>query len=250
MKFNKITIISIAVVAISLLYLSCSRSNIELVAATNSNFNNKAFIQVYNATVNSTKNYVYVDGNAVTGAAVAYGATFPSTPSNFSVGAGTRAFLIRDTTPATTQPPMSFAESLETNKYYTIFMYDTLTTPKQKIVNNNIIIPDDTTARVRFANFIFTKTAVPNVDLFSVKRNANVFTNVAITEVTNYVPFAAAVTTATSDTLLVRETGTTNLLAQLNTYLPIQKRSYTLVFRGRYQSTSAPARTLSSFSNN
>jgi len=249
MKLNKITIISIGAAAVSFLYLSCSKSNIKLVAATNTDFNNKALVQVYNATLSSTRNYIYVDGNAVTGAGLVYGATFPSTPSNFSVNQGIRAFLIRDTLPTTTQPPMSFAESLEPYKYYTIFMYDTLTSPKQKIVNNDIIIPGDTTARVRFANFIFSKTAVPNVDLFSVKRNANVFTNVAVTEVTNYVPFNSAVTNATADTLIVRETGTTILLAQLNTYLPIRKRSYTLVLRGSYKAAT-PAKTLSSFSNN
>lgn len=251
MKFNKLIILSIGTVAVSLLYLSCSRTKIDLVAATNSSFTNKALIQVYNGTLTSARNYIYVDGNAVTGAAVNYGATFPSTPSNFSVTSGTRAFLIRDTLAATTQLPMSFGEYLEASRYYTIFMYDTVNSPKQKIVSNDIIVPDDTTARVRFANFIFSKTAVPNVDLFSVKRNANVFTNVAMNDVTNYVPFNSAVTTATADTLLVRETGTLNLLAQLNAYMPIRKRSYTLVFRGRYQSTSgAVVRTLSSFSNN
>jgi hypothetical protein len=124
-----------------------------------------------------------------------------------------------------------------------------LGSPKQKTVKNDIIIPDDTTARVRFANFIYSKTPVPNVDLFSVKRNANVFTNVATTDVTGYIPFNSAVTNATADTLMVRETGTTILLAQLNTYLPIRKRSYTLVLRGSYKAAT-PAKTLSSFSGN
>ncbi len=257
MKLYKITIISLGTVAVSFLYMSCYKSNIKLVAVTNTDFINKGFVQVYNGTLSSARNYVYVDASSilgpagVSGTALAYGSTLPSTPSNFSVASGIRAFLIRDTLPATTQPPMSFAENIEPYKYYTIFMYDTVNSPKQKIVNNDIVIPNDTTARVRFANFIFSKTAVPNVDLFSVKRNANVFTNVAITDVTNYIPFNSAVTTATSDTLLVRETGTTNLLAQLNAYMPIRKRSYTLVFRGRYQSTSGTVvRTLSSFSSN
>lgn len=254
MKLNKITK-GLGALALTVLYISCSRSVPDLVASTNANFNNKAFVQIYNGTLTSTRNYAYVDGNALTGAAFSYGSTFPSIPSNFSVTSGLRAFLIRDTqiikTPVTTQLPMSFAQSLDANKYYTIFMYDTLNSPQQKIVNNDIQIPTDTTARVRFANFIFSKTAVPNVDVFSVKRNANVFTNVGVTDVTGYIPFAAALTTSTSDTLLVRETGTTNLLAQLNTYLPIRKRSYTLVFRGRYQSTTGSVvRTLSSFSNN
>jgi hypothetical protein len=250
MKFYKISIISLGAVAVSFLYMSCNKSNIKLISPTSTEFNNKAFVQVYNGTLNSARNYVYVDGNAMTGATVAYGATFPSTPSNFSVTSGIRAFLIRDTSSTIlTQPFMSFGANFETNKYYTIFMYDTLTSPKQKMVNNDIIIPADTTARVRFANFIFSKTAVPNVDLYSVKRAANVFTNVAVTDVTGYIPFNSAVITAASDTLLVRETGTTILLAQLNAYMPIAKRSYTLVLRGSYKAAT-PAKTLSSFSSN
>lgn len=250
MKLYKIIIISIGTVAVSFLYMSCYKSNIKLVSAVNSDFTNKAFVQVYNATLSSARNYVYVDGNAVTGAIVAYGGAFPSTPSNFSVTPGFRSFLIRDTSSTIlTQPPMSFAENFEPNKYYTIFMYDTLNSPKQKTVVNNIIIPADTTARVRFANFIFSKTPVPNVDIFSIKSNANVFTNVQVTDVTNYVPFKTFLPTSTSDTLLVRETGTTILLAQLNAFNPIRKRSYTLVLRGSYKAAT-PAKTLSSFSSN
>lgn len=239
-------------IASALLTVSCVKQTGKEVALEQYNYNNKALVQVYNATLNSVRNYVYVDGNAVTGAAVAYAATFPSTPSLFAVTSGVRAFLIRDTLLTSTQPPLSFAESFEANQNYTIFMYDSLTTPKQKTVKNNIVIPDDTTSRIRFANFIFTKTAVPNVDLFSVKRNANVFTNVAITEVTNYVPHPSARNTAENDTLHVRETGTMNLLCSLNGFAPVRKRSYTLVFRGRYQTTGTTgvARLLSSFSSN
>ena len=250
MKLTTIIIAFSAVIVSALLAVSCVKQAGKEVALEQNNFTNKTFVQVYNGTVNSARNYVYVDGNAVTGAAVAYGSTFPSTPSNFTVTSGVRAFLIRDTLPATTQPPMSFAENFEANQNYTIFMYDSLTTPKQKTVKNDIAFPNDTTSRIRFANFIFTRTAVPNVDLFSVKRNANVFTNVNITDVTNYVPHPSSSKTVENDTLFVRETGTMNLLATLNGFAPVRKRSYTLVFRGRYQSTTAPARTLSSFSSN
>ena len=241
-----------AVIVTALLAVSCVKETGKEVAEEQTDYSSKAFVQVYNGTLNSARNHIYIDGPRVTGTALAYGATFPATPSLFAVTSGFRAFLIRDTLVTTTQPPMSFAENLQDGANYTIFMYDTLTTPKQKIVQNHIVIPSDTTARVRFANFIFSRTAVPNVDVFSVKRNANIFTNIAITEVTPYIPFNAARTTANSDTLLVRETGTTNLLTQLNSYMPVSKRSYTLVFRGRYQTTGTTgvARLLSSFSSN
>ncbi len=252
MKVTTIIATCSAIFVSALLAVSCVKQTGKEVALEQYDYSNKAFVQVYNGTLNSARNYVYVDGNAVTGAALAFAATFPSTPSNFSVLSGFRAFLIRDTLSTTTQPPMSFAESFEANQNYTIFMYDSLTTPKQKTVKNNIIFPDDTTSRIRFANFIFTRTAVPNVDLYSVKRAANVFTNVQITDVTSYVPHPSSSKTVENDTLFVRETGTLNLLATLNGFAPVRKRSYTLVFRGRYQTTGTTgvARLLSSFSSN
>lgn len=226
----------------------CVKDKGKEVALENTTFTDKSFVQIHNGILNAARNYVYVDGNVVNGAALAYNSTFPATPSNFSVTNGFREFLVRDTSSTTTQAPLSFAENLQAGNYYTIFLYDTLTTPKKKIVANDIQIPADTTARVRFANFIFSRTAVPNVDVFSLKRNANVFTNIGITDVTGYIPYASAL----NDTLYVRETGTTNLLATMNGFNPVQKRSYTLVFRGRYQTTGTTgvARLLTSFSSN
>ncbi len=230
-----------------LVFQSCKKE-VNSRVITQSNFNNMAFVQVYNGTLNSTRNYVLVDAANVTGAALAYAGTFPSTQTNFALTAGFREFVIKDTLSTSTQPQMVFAETFQAGTYYTVFMYDTLTAPKQKTVVNEIVIPDDTTARVRFANFIHSATAVPAVDIFSLKRNSNVFTNVQRTEVTGFLPYASAL----NDTLYVRETGTSNLLATLNGFNPTRKRSYTLVFRGRYQTTGTTgvARLLSSFANN
>jgi hypothetical protein len=241
------------VIATALLAVSCVKETGKEVALEQTDFTNKAFVQVYNATISSLRNYVYVDGTPVTGAPLVYAATFPSTPSNFSIPGGFRAFLIRDTSSTIlTQPAMTFAENFQANNNYTIFMYDTLTSPKQKTVVNNIIIPTDTTSRVRFANFIFSTSAVPNVDIFSVKKNANVFTNIAVTDVTEYIPYASSSKTVENDTLYVRETATSNLLATLNGFAPVRKRSYTLIFRGSYKTagTTGVARLLSSFSSN
>ncbi len=249
MKLTNIITICSAIIATSLLAVSCVKETGKEVALEQTDFTNKAFVQIYNGTLGSARNYVYVDGNAVTGAALAFNGTFPSTPANFSINSGFRAFLIRDTSSTIlTQPPMSFSENFQANTNYTVFMYDTVTTPKQKTVINDIVIPADTTARVRFANFIFSTTAVPNVDIFSLKRNANVFTNVQVTDVTGYIPYASSL----NDTLYVREAGTTNLLSTLNGFNPVRKRSYTLVFRGSYKTTGTAgvARLLTSVSSN
>lgn len=229
-----------------LTFQSCTKQQAELVAKQQTDFTNSNLVQVYFATVNASRNYVYVDGNLVTGSLLASGGLFPAAGPGFNVPPGIKAFLVRDTLSATTQIPLSFTQNMLVGKKYTVFLYDTITSPKQKTVESNIVIPTDTSANIRFANFIFSQTAVPAVDIFSKRRNVNLFTNVPATEVTNFIP----IPTAFNDTFFVRETGTTNQLAVLNGLNPTQKRSYTLVFRGRYQTTTGTvARTLSSFIN-
>ena len=228
--------------------VSCKKETGREHSPEDTDYTNKSFVQVYNGIINSTRNYVYVDANQLTGAALAFNSTFPSTPSNVAIASGYKTFLVKDTLITSTQVPLSFAEVLQPKSYYTIFLYDSINNPKKKIVQNNIVIPSDTTARVRFANFIYSSTAVPNVDIYSLKRAANVFTNIPVTGVTDYIPYASSLT----DTLYVRETGTMTQLAVLNGFNPTQLRSYTLVFRGRYQTTGTTgiARLLTAFSSN
>lgn len=225
--------------------VSCTK-NVQEATPLIDNYSNRAIVQLYVATVNASRNYIYVDAQAVNGSSLSSGSVFPGTGYGFNVATGLRGFTVRDTLSTTTQVPLTFAQNFQGGKTYTVFTYDTITTPLQKTVETNIVVPGDTTAMVRFANFIFSRVAVPNVDIFSKRRNINVFTNVGVTDVTDFTAFPSAF----NDTLFVRETGTSNLLATLNGFNPTQKRSYTLVFRGRYQSTSGTViRTLSSFVN-
>jgi hypothetical protein len=112
------------------------------------------------------------------------------------------------------------------------------------MVKDLIVTPSDTTARVRFANFPYSTAAIPNIDLYSTRRAANVFSNVSLAGVTDFIPYASNLL----DTLYVRETGKTSNLAAIVGFSPITKRSYTVIFRGSYRlTTGTAARTLSSF---
>ncbi|MBI5857305.1 MAG: DUF4397 domain-containing protein [Sphingobacteriales bacterium] len=245
MKSIKLYIAGIVFILASVAIVSCEKTFDEK-TLQQTDFTNSTRVQLFLAMVNATRNYVYVDANQVTGSAMSSGSVFPSAANSFVVNGGLKAFLVRDTLSTSTQVPLSFAENMQVGKNYTVFVYDTINTPKQKTVVTNIEVPTDTTARVRFANFVFSKTDVPAVDIFSKRRNVNVFTNVPVTDVTGFIPFPSAF----NDTIYVRETGTSNLLATMNSFNPSAKRSYTLVFRGRYQSTSGTVvRTLSSFTN-
>ncbi len=245
MKSIKKYINGAAALVVSGMLLSSCEKTFDTTLPLNAGLDNNAIVQVYMATVNTARNYVYVDSKPVTGAAMTLGSVFPGTGYGFSVPSGPRAFEVKDTLTATTQVPLSFAQDLKANKHYTIFMYDTISSPKQKIVQDNIVAVTDTTARLRFANFVYSKNAIPAVDIYSANKKANVFTNVQVTDVTDYIPYE----TNRTDTFYIRLTGTLtnlqnitpptptpgNVLTTISfAVTPREKRHYTLIFRGSY----------------
>ncbi|MBE2229102.1 MAG: DUF4397 domain-containing protein [Chitinophagaceae bacterium] len=261
MKNLNITI-SVAGLLFSAAVLSGCTKTFDEKVSQQRNFSNSSLLQLYNATVGTSRNYIYVDSKPLNGAAIAYGGIFPGTGYGFAVPIGLKNFLIRDTLSTSTQSQLSFAENLQSGRNYTIFMYDTSTATKQKTVETALVIPADTTARIRFANFVYNPGIIPAVDVYSQNRKQNIFTNIAVTDVTSFIPYASGQT----DTFYIRSTGTnTNLQNLVPTpapgtwtdirviLTPTQKRSYTIIFRGGYRattSTNATVRTLAAFPNN
>ncbi len=250
MKTIKTYIGGIAVLALAGIGLVACEKTFDEKLTTNSDLNNKTTVQVFNAIVNSNRTHVFIDGKRVTGATITQGTIYPSITPGFAVEGGLRPFLVRDTNAVTTQVPLSFAENMQVSKHQTIFVFDTITSPKQKTVVDDIVVPDDTTARIRFAYFAYNPlTLPPALDVYSVKRGANIFTNVQLTDVTSFIPFASGLT----DTLLIRPTGTTNNLQNFTIsgtppvttwadirmiFTPTIKRSYTVTFWGSYRTTN------------
>ena len=237
-------IVSLATAGLMILGFAACEKDMSLFHTEQQDLSNKAMVKVYSSTLGATRNYVYFDNLPVTGAGIAYGNLFPSVSFYAAIRPGNLNVEIRDTLLTTTQNAIRFSSNFQAGKYYTIFTYDTLNAAKQVTVEDKIVVPNDTTARIRFANMIYSRTAVPAVDIYSIKQKANIFTNVAVSRVTDFIPFASDI----ADTLYVRATGTTVDLTQLNAIVPREKRSYTVVFRGVYQLTTGTlARTLTSF---
>lgn len=236
---------SITIALASMIMLAACEKEYKSLLTEETNLGNTAFVKFHNAIINSNRTYIYSDMVPLNGATIAYGGLFPSlSPSYTALAAGTRAIAIRDTLAPSTQYPISFNAPMTAGTFYTIFAYDSLNAPKYKVIQDNIQVFNDTAARVRFANFPFSTTAIPNVDIFSQKQQANVFTNISTAAVTDFISFRANI----SDTLFVRPTGTTTNLTQLNGLVPTAKRNYTVIFRGSYRTTAgAAARTLTSF---
>ena len=228
---------ALAVSTLSVVNFSCAKND-PVHATTETDFSSSSQVQVFNATVKATRNYVYVDGVPVSGVAFAAGSTFPNTAYAFRVKAGLRSFSIRDTLITSAQLPLNFAENLDPNKFYTIFTYDTITSPKQVTVLNNIQIPSGNVSMLRFANFIYNSNAMPNVDVYSYRITPGqpIFSNVPTNSATNFIPMTAGLI----DTLYVYATGTTSplLAKQAFSVAPTPQRSYTMVYNGSYRSTS------------
>lgn len=249
MKHTVNHIIRITFLSFVLCYTGCQKKlndDIDILPAQPIN-GTQALVKVYNAALNTSRNFMFVDNTLVTGITFAYGGLFPSTGYSAALVPGSRSILIKDTLSTTTQNQLSFTSNFEAGKNYTIFMYDSTTTVKQKTISDVLLTPSAGNGGLRFANFIFSKTSVPNVDVFSKRQNKNIFSNIAPTGVTGFIPYQADF----NDTFYVRAAGVTATnLATLNGLSLTEKRSYTLVFRGGYQSASgATIRTLGSFNN-
>jgi len=237
MKFFKLIIVTLGLAVISAVYISCSKE-IPSIATVKSNLSTTATVQVFDATLKSTRNFIWVNDKPVSGAALAFGGVYPGTAYAFDVPAGLANILIKDTLVTSTQAPLHFTQPLTAGKNYTIFMYDTLTSPKQLTVENKIVIPTDTTSRLRFGNFLYNTTAIPAVDVYSYRRggtNSNpVFSNVATNTVTDFIPYASMIT----DTLYVYATGTKSPLIVKSFVTSLTpSRSYTSVLNGSYRGT-------------
>lgn len=255
MKSTKIYGLIGIVAAASL--LSCTKTNFERVANTNTEFNNKAQVQFFHATINTQRTIVFMDGNRLSGAPFVYtqttatNAAYSGSGVNFLITPGLHAFSIRDTNNASIQTPVNFNATLDAKKFYSVFTYDTINAAKQITVEAPIEIPADNTSRIRFANFMYWKTGTPPaVDIYNTRLKENLFSNVPYTGVTDFISTQSMV----SDSLIVRTAGTMIALDTMTTGNIIPKRSYTLLLRGRYsvneQGGAFFPRTLSIFANN
>ena len=241
MTARKIYAFGIIGLLTTVLIVSCTKSFDEK-TEQQTDFSNSTIVQVALATVGASRNYVYMDGKPLTGALMVSGTIFPSTGPGSSIPGGLHSFQIKDTLRTSTQVPLTFSENMQVGTTYTIFMYDTITAPKQITVPTNIVIPDDTTSRLRFANFIYNSFAIPAVDVYSYDRQANIFTNVPTTGVTDFISYPSRRT----DTLYLREAGTMNQLFKVTISGGLtEKRSYTLLYRGSHRGT----RTTTLFAN-
>src|SRR5688572_1736916 len=102
MKLSKsLSIVSLVLISF-IITVSCEKEFDKMVVEDTS-LEDKALVKVFNSTVSSQRTYMYVDNVPVTGSALAYGSTFPSTSYASALTPGNRTIVIKDTVATSTQ---------------------------------------------------------------------------------------------------------------------------------------------------
>lgn len=206
-------------------------------ANENNNIVEHAYVRFFAGSLAATGNFIMIDNERLNGTPLAMGGVFPgaATITAFAtVKAGSKTVTIRDTAATTVQTPVTFSQNFLAGSYYTIYSHDTSNAVKALVAIDNIVIPTDNTASIKFVNIIFSSGTIPNVDLYSRRKGANLATNIGRLGSSAFASHFSGV----QDTLDVRATGTTTNLATFNAFTFIRNRSYSVVFRGRYEATS------------
>ncbi len=129
--------------------------------------------------------------------------------------------------------------TLAAGKKYSFFLVDTTQNPGVLIKEDNWTVPQLGRYQVRYANLV----ANPNerVDVFSIRQNANIFTNIGYKEVSNYAELPVP---TLADSLIIRFTGTLNARDTLKAFFATPQRVYTWYSRGKTGVTArVPATT-------
>ncbi|MCA6452429.1 MAG: DUF4397 domain-containing protein [Chitinophagaceae bacterium] len=214
-----------------------------------------SFRQIFNAPDSFN---VYVNDIKMNAPFLTYGAIFPSNASfgYVAVQPGLNQFRVNIHGFASASPDstrlINFTKVFQAGQYYTLLMTDSITSGRD---SSQMFLPDAYTKPLngyyglRFVHAVWNDTTGKTIDIYSARRNANIFTSVKPGEIKTFNSFAS--NTQLSDTLYVRRSGTQITLSQLNGVSFANQRSYTLVYRGDGNlATGTKARALATFLHN
>lgn len=257
--FNYITIILLAiVVGIS----SCNKDGVNLIDENNkwvyldsSNSANIKIIQVFagntpqiptapNATT-GPQVFIFANGKKLNGTALSYGGAWPATNVYSNIPEGSTRFDIinarMDLSVVPNLPKFNAGDTLATftttvdkGKYYSLYLGDTVPTMRVTVKEDNLVVPDYQTYKIRLANFSMSNNPSDTFSLFSRRQNAEIVTDITHKNISNWVQVPLPVI---ADTIELRKKGATGFLAAVTgtfpSAFPVGLRMYTFVARGK-----------------
>jgi hypothetical protein len=236
--------------------ISCNKNDVNLIDENNkwvlldsSNSANIKIIQVFagntpqipTAPNDSTgpQVFIYANGKKLNGNALSYGGVWPTTSVYANVPEGnTRFDIINARLDLSVVPNIpkfnagdtlaTFTAALSKGKYYSFYIGDTVPTVRVTIKEDNIIVPEYQTYKLRVANFFMNPT--DTVLLYSVRQSAVIFNNVTHKNISDWIQLPLPVI---SDTLIFLRKGATIGFTQINGFSPTGLRMYTIIGRGK-----------------
>lgn len=193
-----------------------------------------SFRQVFNAPDSFN---IFVNDAKVNGPLITYAGLFPATGTNFGyIAVPTGLQNIKLSVAGIVNPdsiPLTlFSKVFTKGQYYSIIVTDNFKSANDSakiILQDNYTKPNNGNYSIRFVHAVLNDTAGLNIDVFSARRNANIFNAIKPGQVVNFqtFPFNSQV----SDTFYVRRAGTLqNLAATIAS--PGNQRVYTFIYRG------------------
>jgi hypothetical protein len=223
-----------------ILFSACKKEIKNVLPTDVFNTNTSSFVRVVHAapsirTLFNSKdsfNVFYADGK-MNGAFLTYGSVFPST-TYAGIFPGTISFSLRDNNPAVAAPPIlhAFTQQIEPQAYHSLIITDSIrssNTARQMFIRDNFTTPQAGTFGIRFVHTVWNDTAGRTIDVYSQVMKQNIFNNLAPGAVTD---FRYLILPPTTDTLIVRRSGTSFELARLQNFSYGNTRVSTYIYRG------------------
>ena len=242
-----------------IMFFGCKKDDLVYIAkfTSDDSLSKLAFVKFFHLSPNfpsitkTTDNInLVINRTTLVSSPIAYNGFFPSALNNYVIvnaGNSTIDLLARSLSNADTIVK-SWTFNFEAGKYYTIAITDSIfnvVNPTSPIINDiDVNTANQNKFKLRIAHLCLNDTVGKKIDVYSVKQNANLFTNIAIGQVSEFKEFNFFSTTLISsvattynliDSIYIRRAGTNFNLAGpfVNTTLPfIGLKSFTLFYRG------------------
>ena len=186
----------------------------------------------------------------ITGTPLAYEKYFPTTTNAYATiptGLQTIKFSLAAVSQKDSMELFLKKVQIDAGKYYSFIITDSIkseTNSKAMFLQDDLLTLGSSQIGMRFVHAIWNDTAAKNVDIFSVRNNATIFSGRSAGSASSFAPLNYF---TTNDTLIVRRAGTTFALASLNGVGFTPGRNYTLVYKGNGAVTTATAKPRSLF---
>jgi hypothetical protein len=181
----------------------------------------------------------------ITGTPLAYERYFPTTTNAYAAitaGQQTIKFSLAAVSQKDSLELFLKKVQVDAGKYYSFIITDSVKSEslsKAMFLQDDILTLGSSQIGMRFVHAIWNDTAAKNVDIFSVRNNATIFSGRSAGSASTFTPLNYF---TTNDTLIVRRAGTTFALASLNGVGFTPGRNYTLVYKGNGAVTTATAK--------